>query len=215
MRDYFFSDARYLELNVDFPYEEMLKEATALKDQYVGHRSGYEHKGWKSLVLHGLGEDKTESWHSYGFKNSQEASNAMHWTEVSQLAPVTKNYFINHFPCQKYGRVRFMMLEAGGHIDFHTDSRAPIVDNISFCLNKPEGFIWKWGDGHEDLYMGQGKAYAMNISYSHGLVNNSNEDRYHIIVARHDSTNEWKKLMTDAAQKHNVIGTFQQINELP
>ena len=118
----------------------------------------------------------------------------MHWTEASDLAPITKDYFLNHFPCNKYGRVRFMLLEAGGSIDFHTDSTAPIADNISFCLNKPDGFVWKWQDGHEDLHMDQGCAYAMNISYGHGLVNNSNEDRYHIIVARHDSTDEWKKI---------------------
>jgi len=39
----------------------------------------------------------------------------------------------------------------------------------------------------------------MNISYEHSVYNNSTEDRYHLIVARHDSTDEWKALMETAA----------------
>ena len=214
MRDYFISKSKYLDLDVTFPYIKMLEEAKALRHKFVAHRDSTS-KGWYGLVLHGLDEHKTGAWKNYGIVDSAEASRQMHWTPASDLAPITKDFFENQFPCNKYGRVRFMLLEAGGHINFHSDSKGPMIDNISFVLNSPEGFEWRWQDGSPNLPMIPGHAYAMNIHYHHGLWNNSNEDRYFIIVARHDSLPEWKKLMTDAAKKQNVNGEFINIDYLP
>jgi len=214
MREYFASKAKYLDLNIEFPYEEMLEEARSLRYRFSQHRDT-ESKGWHGLVLHGLDEHKTGAWKQYGITDPQEASRLMHWTEASDLAPVTKNYFLNHFPCNKYGRIRFMLLEAGGHINYHSDSKGPLIDNISFVLNSPEGFVWKWQDGSPDLKMEPGHAYAMNIHYYHGLWNNSDEDRYFVIMSRHDSLPEWKKLMLDAAERQGVEGEFVTIDYLP
>jgi hypothetical protein len=166
-------------------------------------------------VLHGLDEHKTGAWKDYGITNPKQAGEQMHWTEAADLAPVTKDYFINTFPCNKYSRVRFMLLEAGGHIDFHSDSRGPIIDNISFVLNSPKGFVWKWQDGSPDLDMVPGHAYAVNIHYYHGLWNHSNEDRYFIIASRNDSLPEWKQLMIDAADAQGVVGEFIKIDNMP
>jgi hypothetical protein len=44
----------------------------------------------------------------------------------------------------------------------------------------------------------------MNISYEHAIYNNSNQDRFHLIVARHDSTDEWKTLIEDSAKRADV-----------
>jgi hypothetical protein len=214
MREYFVSKSKYLDLDVTFPYKEMLEEARALRPRFAAHRDNTS-KGWYGLVLHGLDEHKTGAWKDYGITDYNEASKQMHWTEVANLAPVTKDYFINTFPCNKYSRVRFMLLEAGGYINFHSDSKGPIIDNISFVLNSPKGFEWRWQDGSPNLDMIPGHAYAMNIHYHHGLWNNSNEDRYFIIASRNDSLPEWKKLMTDAANKQNVIGEFIEINDMP
>jgi hypothetical protein len=214
MREYFVSESKYLNLNITFPYKEMLEEAKALRQRYVKHREGTSN-GWHGLVLHGLDEHKTGAWKNYGIANSTEASDLMHWTEAANLTPITKDYFVNHFPCKKYSRVRFMLLEAGGFIDFHSDSKGPIIDNISFVLNSPEGFEWRWQDGSPNLDMRPGHAYAMNIHYHHGLWNNSNEDRYFIIASRNDSLPEWKKLVLDAADRQGIVGDFITINSQP
>ncbi len=34
MREYFISESKFLDLNIQFPYKEMLKEAIALKNRY-------------------------------------------------------------------------------------------------------------------------------------------------------------------------------------
>ena len=214
MKDYFFSDAKYLKLDITIPYKEMLAEAKQLRSRFIEHRGG-DSTGWHSLTLHGLGEDKTDSWQAYGFATSIEASNHMHWTPAADLAPITKNFLLNDFPCNKYGRVRFMLLEAGGKINLHSDSRAKMLENTNIVLNNPAECVWRWGDGSPDLYMEDGIAYAMNISYFHELENNSNEDRYHMIIARHDSTDEWKSLIDTAALRNGVTGQYISINELP
>jgi hypothetical protein len=214
MREYFISESKYLDLDITFPHEKMLEEAKSLRDKFVQHRDGASN-GWYGLVLHGLDEHKTGPWKQYGITDPNKAKDMMHWTLASDLAPITKDYFINHFPCNSYSRVRFMLLEAGGYINYHNDSKGPIIDNISFVLSSPEGFEWKWQDGSPDMKMIPGHAYAMNIHYHHGLWNNSKEDRYFVIASRNDALPEWKKLMTDAATRQGVIGEFITIDSIP
>lgn len=214
MREYFISESKFLDLNIQFPYEEMLKEAIALRNRYHQHRDG-ESAGWYGLVLHGLDEHKTGAWQQYGITDPHVAKEMMHWTPAADLAPITKDYFLNHFPCKSYSRIRFMLLEAGGYINYHNDSKGPILDNISFVLNSPEGFEWRWQDGSPNLKLEPGHAYALNIHYHHGLWNNSNEDRYFIIASRNDSLPEWKKLVLDAADQQGIVGDFITINSQP
>lgn len=214
MREYFISESKSLDLNIEFPYEKMLHEATALRHRYHQHRHG-ESSGWYGLVLHGLDEHKTGAWQQYGITDSNTAKEMMHWTSAADLAPITKDYFLNHFPCNSYSRIRFMLLEAGGFINYHNDSKGPILDNISFVLNSPEGFEWRWQDGSPNTKLEPGHAYALNIHYHHGLWNNSNEDRYFIIASRNDSSPEWKKLVYDAADEQGITGNFLIINSQP
>jgi hypothetical protein len=213
MKEYFKSDAKFLKLDIPFPYEAMLAEAKALRDRFIPHRDG-ESNGWESLTLHGLGEDKTGSWMDYGYSSGADAGKDMHWTPASDECPVTKEFFLKHFPCNKYGRVRFMLLRAGGHIGLHSDSSMPLVENINMVLNNPTECIWKWGD-EEVFEMLSGNAYAVNIHYMHSVYNNSDEDRYHMIVARHDALPEWKALVDKAAVEQNVTGQYIELGDLP
>lgn len=215
MREYFQSDGRYLKLDIALPYKEMLVEAYALLDKFTLHRSGeYLHKGWESLTVHGLGWDKHENYDAYGYKKGKDASKDMVWTEIADLCPITTKWLTEVFPCKKYGRVRFMLLRAGGMIDMHNDSRMRLIENINVALNNPVGCKWIWGDG-EELIMEPGGVYAMNLSYDHSVINNSTEDRIHIIIARHDGLDEWKTLVNQAAAKQNITGEYIVIDELP
>ena len=107
-----------------------------------------------------------------------------------------------------------MLLRAGGEIALHTDSRIKLTENINVALNNPIGCKWIWGDG-EELIMEPGGVYAMNIHYPHRLINESNIDRMHMIIARHDGLDEWKRLVNEAAAKQGITGQYIEIDELP
>ena len=206
LKHYFISDAKFLILDIPVPYKQMLQEAQALKHRFTDHR-GDGHNGWKSLALYGLGEDKHESWQDYGYANAEQAARDFVWTEAAKDCPMTMDFLLNTFPCKRYGRVRFMLVEAGGWISPHSDTTHKILENINIPLSNPRECIWHWGDG-EELFMEPGIPYAMNISYEHSIYNRSTEDRYHIIIARHDSTDEWKSLIEQAAARANVVGHY-------
>ena len=216
MKEYFETRARYLKLDIPVPYAEMLEEARALKHRFTDHR-GNESKGWKSLALYGLDENRHENWSDYGYASAAEAAKDFVWTSASKECPVTMDFLTNVFPSKKYGRVRFMLVAAGGHIGLHIDSKSMtyLTENINIALNNPKGCVWKWGDGHPDLIMEEGGAYAMNITYEHSVVNNSTEDRFHLIVARHDATDEWKALIDKAADEQGETGQYIVINDVP
>ena len=207
-KDYFVSNAKHAILDLEVDHISMLEEAKALKKHFVTHRPGsYDHKGWRSLVLHGWGDKKSEHWKDYGYNSIDEVVNDMHWTDLSKYCPKTVDYVKNYFPSNLLGRVRFMLLEAGGYISEHTDSSVPLLDNTNISLSNPEKCIWKWGDG-ESLYMKPGRSYVMNIHYPHAVYNDSDEDRYHLIVHRFDSTPEWKEYLNSACQEQGISGKY-------
>ena len=107
-----------------------------------------------------------------------------------------------------------MLLRAGGKIEMHNDSSMKLIENINVALNNPQGCKWIWGDG-EELIMELGGVYAMNLHYDHSVVNNSNEDRMHIIIARHDGLDKWKALMNSAAKAQKISGKYIVIDDLP
>ena len=55
----------------------------------------------------------------------------------------------------------------------------------------------------------------MNLHYHHSVINNSNEDRMHMIIARHDALDGWKKLIEAAAVNQGITGEYIVIDELP
>jgi hypothetical protein len=214
MKDYFICPAKSLVLDIPYPYEEMLEEAKRLSHRFVPHRPG-QSSGWESLTLHGLGEDKTGSFEDYGYKHGGDAGKDMFWTKASEECPITTNFLLNNFPSNRFGRVRFMKLKPGGYIGSHSDSSKPIIENINLVLNNPKECMWRWEDDGEEVFMEPGKAYGMNVHYNHSVHNRSTEDRYHMIVVRHDSTLEWKRLIDEAAKQAAATGEYVTFDYLP
>jgi hypothetical protein len=207
-RYYLVSTARSLKLDLKIPHEEMLSEAKALREHFIEYRAdGDQYKGWHSLPIHGLGDDKPYSWEDYGYKTANAASDDMKWTTWANLCPVTVAWLKMVFPSKRFGRVRFMLLEAGGSIGLHKDTDHSILEMVNIALNNPEGCEWHWGDG-SSLDFSPGDAYAVNLSYEHRVINNSGIDRYHLIVHHHDSTPEWVSMMKKALKEHGEKGEF-------
>ena len=213
MKQYYLCDARYLILDIPYPHLDMLAEAQRLSDRFVTHR-GSDGEGWEALVLHGLGETMTDTWMHYGYTDGRTANKDMKWTDAAKECPITTDFLCNHFPSNRLSRVRFMKVKAGGYISPHSDSTVPVVENINLVLNNPRGCIWRWTDGG-DVEMVPGLCYGMNTHYEHAVYNNSSEDRIHMIVERHDTTDEWRSLLDKAALAAGVSGSYFENDFLP
>ena len=210
-REYFFSNAKYLKLDIPVPYEDIRKEAELLKDRFIEYR-GKDSNGWLSLPIIGKSSSEPNSWQSY-FTSAADAIPYMKPTDMAERCPVTLGWLNTVYPSKMYARVRFMLLKPGGVVDFHRDTEHMVLGATNVAITNPKGCAWHWKDG-ESLEFTPGDAYAMNIGYEHSIRNNSQEDRYHIIVHHYDSTDEWKKLITDAMDKHETQGNFLYSTEL-
>jgi hypothetical protein len=210
-REYFVSQGKCLKLDLQFPYEEMLAEAKAMREHFVRYHVNthlYKQEKWFSLSLHGYEYNKPSAYTAYPeYTNPYDAINDFKWTWAAEHCPITVNWLKNTFPTKKFGRVRFMLLEAGGWIQRHFDSDEPVIEAVNMALNNPEGCVWNWDDGTTLDYK-SGDMYALNLHHYHAIENTSNEDRYHMIVHHHDSTPEWKALMNNAAKEQGIEGTF-------
>ena len=198
------SNLPWLKLDIEFNHETMLKEAVALRDKFVKHRDqdgvgGYRHKGWRSLAIHGISAEKTNHFEQYGYKSNKETP--YRWTEISGLCPNTVSFFKETFPFSSYYRVRFMLLEPGGFITPHTDTFDSKLAPINMALNHPKGCKMKM-KGHEGFVpFKPGTAMLLDVGNEHAYINNSNEDRYHIIV-HGVKTKQFKDLVVKSYEKN-------------
>lgn len=213
-REYFISDAKYLELDISFPYKEISEEVKSLKDLFVQYRQDDSENKWASLPIVGKSHKEPYSWNNYGYKNAREAAFDMQWTKIANLCPKTVAWLKNEYPSNEYGRTRFMLLEKKGEIKPHKDTDYPVLGAINIPIINPKDCVWHWPQDNEILEMEPGKVYAMNLSYIHSVKNPSNEDRYHLIIHHYDSTAEWKRLFERSAEKNNVAGYFLYSKEL-
>lgn len=211
-RKYLISNEKYLKLDIEFPHEEIFKEAEALRDKFVEYRSSYKTHGWYSLPIIGKSSKEPYAWDTY-YKSAKEAAPDMQWTDIANQCPVTKKWLEDVYPSNSYARVRFMLLEPGGFIEPHIDTEHSVLGAINVAITNPKECFWEWEDG-ETLTFNPGDSYAMNLSYKHSVRNNSNENRYHLIVHHYDSTDEYLNLMETALRKTNASGHFHFSTEL-
>lgn len=197
----------WLKLDIEFPYEKMLEEAKALKPHFVKHRaedkiSGYGHKGWSSLCIHGISPSHTNHFESYGYKSNKETP--YKWTDISSKCCETTKWLTEVYPCDTYYRVRFMLLEPGGFIAPHTDMNEHRLSPVNIALNHPKECIMKMAH-HGTVPFSAGEAYLLDVGNIHAYYNKSNEDRYHIIIhGNYKSNKQWKKLVENSYKKNGI-----------
>jgi len=196
----------WIPLDIDLPYEEMLEEVKNIKHLFVAHRDkdtkdSYSHKGWKSLCIHGIDAYKTNHFSEYGYLSNEEAP--YKWTSVAELCPITTNWLKNIFPIDTYFRVRFMLLEPGGFIFPHKDSETNQLSPINIALNHPEGCIFKM-EKHGIVPMKPGVVMLLDVGNIHAYINNSKEDRIHIII-HGKPTKKYKELVVRSYHKNAKI----------
>lgn len=175
----------WLPLDLDFPYKEMLQEAQNIRGRFVSHRSGGEegdykkgNKGWEAICLHGISASQTLSFNNYGYLYEKDPP--YRWTELTSLCPVTTKYFKAIYPCKEYYRVRYTILTPGGYVYPHSDPPDALW-NVNMVLSNPVGFHFKMKDkGY--IPFSDGKAFILDTSNEHSVINFSSHERIHMIV---------------------------------
>jgi hypothetical protein len=174
------TDIPYVKLDLDIPWQEILKEANSVKDKSVVHRVHEGDGTWKSLCIHGVDAEYTNAWEYYDeFKNQKEPE--YKWTWVADQCPITTDFFKNTFPYVSYKRLRFMWVEPGGYILPHQDDPERCFTPVNISIYNPEGceFRYKnWGN----IPFTNGSAFLIDIGKPHAVWNRSNESRLHIIA---------------------------------
>lgn len=181
-----------IRLPTDMPHEAMLNEAKSLRTGFVSHREGGNHRGWRSLCLHGLSSVHTENHDRYGY--TDRASAPYGWTDISKFCPVSTKFFQEQFGYDEYDRIRFMLLEPGGYILPHEDVDWKQLSAVNLAINNPQGveFVMaNWGI----VPFSPGSVNMLAVGNMHAVYNNSDEDRFHIIVhgRRSNVWDEWIK----------------------
>lgn len=166
-----------------FPYKEMAEEARVLYDmgRFVEHRNT-QSRGWKSVCIHGMSAEKTNTHRYYGFLNEDDVH--YDWTDIVEFCPITVDYFKNSCPYwAKYKRLRFMALEPYGYIEPHTDSNDGKrgLKAVNYALTNPEKCKF-YMEGYGIVPFKEGLAYRLDLGLRHVVVNLSDEVRFHIIA---------------------------------
>jgi hypothetical protein len=179
-------------LGFDIPHQEMLNEAKKLKDIMVPHRSYKEdNRGWRSICIHGISSAHTACASKYGYEI--EDKTIYKWTDISHLAPITTQFFKNQFKYDFYNRVRFMLLEPGGYILPHKDFDHYVLGPINIALNMPDGCEF-YMENVGCVPFAPGTINKLALVNRHAVINNSQEDRFHIIVHGGPSWNYWAQI---------------------
>jgi hypothetical protein len=83
---------------------------------------------------------------------------------------------------ERLGRVIINKIKPGGRIYPHADTpaHAEYYDRFHIVLNSSPGVVFRAGD--EQVYMETGSAWWFDNSIEHEVVNNSADDRIHMVV---------------------------------
>ena len=167
----------WLELDIEVPHKEILNEYLNVESDAILHRSddkvlGAEHKGWRSLTIHG--KDK---------HNTEDSDGILDWTDIADKCPKTVQWIKDNFIINSdvTGRIRFMHLDPGGYILPHHDREEKRLNEINVAIRHPEGCIFKFPERGIIPFV-DGKAFMIDISNTHTVYNDSNEMRLHIIL---------------------------------
>ena len=172
----------YLKLDINVPAETIFTEWQKVKDLAVIHRATdfygpSSNEGWRSLVLYGAGSTETET-----------TSGKLQWTEIADQCPLTKKWIEETFNINNStGRIRFMLLEPGGHIILHKDRDAKQLSEINVAITNPENCEFRFKN-YGAVPFKSGAAFMVDVSNEHFLFNHSTDPRLHIIL--HTKINE-------------------------
>ena len=169
------SNCPSLKMDIEFPADIVLKEVMPQYHQFVKHR-GVQHPGWSSMCIHGQGVQYTDPPKEY-----PDVDEDFHWTTLSEQCPETTKWFKTEWPFTDYDRLRFMLLEPGGFIQPHADFERRRLAAFNIAVSNPPGVDFAMEEAG-CIPWEVGDVRAIDIGRRHAVINNSTEDRIHMIV---------------------------------
>jgi len=178
----------WIQLDTDFCLDAWQNETELITRNLVNHREGDGHKGWSSCCIHGLSSEKTGHWSQY-YKVEPDIEQYK-WTELAKKVPNISNFWKN-FPVEKYARIRFMQLAPNGYISPHNDAPRgmkntdfDMMDHImpvNLAIFHPEDCEMLL-ENYGVVPWKEGRAFIINITDTHRVINNSKYPRMHMIA---------------------------------
>lgn len=100
---------------------------------------------------------------------------------LSEARPIVMN-LMHYVGGERLGRVMINKIEPGGRITPHADTpaHADYYSRMHVVLQSSPGVIFECAD--EQVYMETGSVWWFNNKEVHSVINNSSEDRIHMIV---------------------------------
>ena len=169
----------YVRLDLDIPWQQIHKEALAVKDQCIVHRTDEGKGKWLSCCLHGIDNEYTNDWMYYDGKFLEEPE--YKWTSISEQCPVTTQFFKEQFPYSSYKRLRFMWVEPDGYILPHQDDQQRCLNPINISIYNPVQCEFRYKN-YGTIPFVNGSAFLIDVGQPHSVWNRSNEARLHIIA---------------------------------
>ena len=178
------TDIPWLELGIPFNVDLWKQQALEAEPFYQEYRDS-ESQGWSSCCLHGLGVDKTYTADNYGHN---EYNAPYTYTDLAYRTPAITDFWKCQFPAERYTRIRFMKVSAGGSIAWHNDGTIPedidplqSILPINLAIRHPANCSMEI-EGHGAVPWEEGKVFLINISKNHAVFNHSSKDRVHMIA---------------------------------
>lgn len=170
------SGLSWLNLQISIPFEQIYQEWLTVSNLAVAHREGDSmgsisgHRGWKALTLHGVSPEITTH------------SDLQHgWTSIGDSCKLTKQWLEKNFIIEKAGRIRFMLLEPGGYILPHADTKNSSLGPVNVAITNPGGAEFHMLNRGKVPFV-PGTAFMLDLSNQHWVFNQSSLPRLHIIV---------------------------------
>jgi hypothetical protein len=114
--------------------------------------------------------------------------------------PETIKYFCTMWPQTMFARLRVMLLEPGGYVSIHSDTDQSMLTAINIAITQPEDCNF-YVEKHGIIPFEEGSAFWIDIGNRHCVVNDSKQNRYHIILHQEIETEEFKNLVTRSYHK--------------
>jgi len=188
-----YSNLPWLKLLIELPTTAILNEIQQVKHMMTSHRDQYaDHSGWESFCIHGKSYNATR-------EDSYYNNNIVHqWTdEAITYMPLTVNYFKNKWPGIDYRRLRVMRLKPGGYISIHQDGTEKYLSAINIAITQPSDCMFVM-EKHGVIPFVPGSAFWLDLSNRHTIFNNSNQDRWHLIVHQNTKLLEFQDLVVNS-----------------
>ena len=147
---------------------------------------------WMALSIHGYGSNPSDIYKPGFEKKNIKVDSNLQWTTLCNdpvMRPICEMIF--KLPCE-FERIRFMKLAAGKSLRKHTDNidvdiekkkivrlHVPIRTNDQVVFTIYQNNDDKVG---KELNLTTGRYYFIDVTKPHEVINNSDIDRYHLVI---------------------------------